>query len=130
MQLFKPIVVNKYITNYSLTVYDMKLKFIIPFLALVNCKKENDAQRTEHNGQIVSVKQQISPMIQGPYRIDSISADSHADYNMNFYWVTSNNGVALDMPGSDMVDCNACNYTWTGPSQYIPNGNTIIPRIN
>ncbi|MGZ3755671.1 MAG: hypothetical protein ACXVAY_15585 [Mucilaginibacter sp.] len=107
----------------------MKLKFIIPFLALVNCKKENDAQRMVHNGQIVSVKNQIGPMIQGPYRVDSISADSHTDYNMNFYWVTSNNGVALDMPGDDMVDCNTCNYTWTGPSQYIPNGNIIIPRI-
>ena len=104
----------------------MKLKFLILCLLLVSCKKENDARKMEPNGQIVNVAQQIGLMIQGPYRIDSLSKASYP--NRNFYWVTSNNGVALDMPGDDMVDCNTCAYTWIGPSAFIPNGNTIVPR--
>ena len=106
----------------------MKWKFLIPCLLLVNCRKENDARKMEHNGQIVKVDQQIGPMIQGPYRIDSLSKISYVNTDMNFYWVTSNNGVALEMPGDDMVDCSTCAYTWTGPSAYTPNGNTLVPR--
>jgi hypothetical protein len=79
-----------------------------------------------HNREIIQTSQSMGNAVTGPFRIDSL-----ADASDGRYWVTSNNGVDVDME-TYWCEPTGKNYSWVGPSKYVPdaytNGNTINPR--
>jgi hypothetical protein len=104
-----------------------KLMLVLLLISIITaCKKENFQHTSLKRGTIVDEIQSI-PLVNGPFRVDSISRISNTIDDANWYWITSNNGVDLEVNGYYMTKCNNCNYTWVGPSKYVP-GNPLILR--
>lgn len=110
-----------------------KFILVIGLLSLVGCKTGDDEVKPLKRGQIVKVDQSMGKAVHGPYRVDSLYRSPGDLDGSNWYYITSNNGVYIKECGCDMYNCDKCDYTWVGPSKFIPNppdGDSLWPRGN